>query len=386
MTSTASSDSPSVRILHTGDWQLGMTRHFLDADAQARFTAARIDAIRRIGDVARREGCAAIVVAGDVFETNLVERRVVVRALQAMSDTALPVLLLPGNHDPLDPTSIYRSPTFITNRPHNVVVLDGVAPHPLAPGVEIVGAPWRSKRPTVDPCSEALASLTPDGTVRVLVGHGAADTLAPDVHDPAHIEVAALVDALDEGRVHYVALGDRHSWTEVTADGRVAYAGAPEPTAFDEVDPGKALVVDVSAEGVTSTPVAVGTWRYLTIEAALDDSADLVDLCARLDVLDAKDTSIVRLGLRGTISLALAAQLDAAVADRRDGFAALEEWVAGTDLVRLPDVDDLQGLDLGGASRAAASELGALVTTGDDDRGEALDALALLHRLARRAA
>ena len=386
MTSNAASGSPSVRILHTGDWQLGMTRHFLDADAQARFTAARIDVIRRLGAVARREGCAAIVVAGDVFETNHVERRVVVRALQAMADAAVPVLLLPGNHDPLDPTSIYRSPTFITNRPDNVVVLDGVASHPLAPSVEVVGAPWRAKRPIADPCAEVLAPLADDGTLRILVGHGAADTLAPDVDDPAHIEVRNLVAALDADVVHYVALGDRHSWTEVTADGRVAYAGAPEPTAFDEVDPGKALVVDVTRSGVTTVPVEVGTWRFVTIEAALDDDADLAELCARLDAIEGKDTCIARLGLRGTVSLELASRLDACLADRRDLFAALEEWSAGSEIVRLPDVGDLDALELGGASRAAASELGALAATGGDDGTEALDALALLHRLARRAA
>jgi len=38
-----------VRFVHTADWQLGMSRHFLDTDAQARFTAARIDAVRRLG-------------------------------------------------------------------------------------------------------------------------------------------------------------------------------------------------------------------------------------------------------------------------------------------------------------------------------------------------
>ena len=40
-----------MRFLHTADWQIGMTRHYLDAEAQARFGAARIDAIRRIGAV-----------------------------------------------------------------------------------------------------------------------------------------------------------------------------------------------------------------------------------------------------------------------------------------------------------------------------------------------
>lgn len=41
-----------IRFIHTSDWQLGMTRHFLSPDAQARFTAARIDAIKTIGSLA----------------------------------------------------------------------------------------------------------------------------------------------------------------------------------------------------------------------------------------------------------------------------------------------------------------------------------------------
>jgi hypothetical protein len=42
------------RFLHGADWQLGMTRHFLEGEAQARFTAARIEVIGTIGALARR--------------------------------------------------------------------------------------------------------------------------------------------------------------------------------------------------------------------------------------------------------------------------------------------------------------------------------------------
>jgi DNA repair exonuclease SbcCD nuclease subunit len=51
-----------------------MTRHYLskrgDDDPQARFTADRIETVRRLGDVARQEGCEFVVVAGDVFGAN----------------------------------------------------------------------------------------------------------------------------------------------------------------------------------------------------------------------------------------------------------------------------------------------------------------------------
>ena len=41
-----------VRFIHTADWQLGMTRHFLSAQSQPRFTDARLDAIAAIGRLA----------------------------------------------------------------------------------------------------------------------------------------------------------------------------------------------------------------------------------------------------------------------------------------------------------------------------------------------
>ncbi len=79
----------SVRFVHTGDWQLGMTRHFLDADAQATFGQARIDAIRTIGKIAAEEKAEFVVVAGDVFETNRVATRTVRRAFEALESISI---------------------------------------------------------------------------------------------------------------------------------------------------------------------------------------------------------------------------------------------------------------------------------------------------------
>ena len=72
-----------VKFLHTADWQLGMTRHFLAGEAQPRFDGARIDVIRTIGALAVDEGCSFVVVCGDVFESNQVSRQVILRAFEA---------------------------------------------------------------------------------------------------------------------------------------------------------------------------------------------------------------------------------------------------------------------------------------------------------------
>ena len=61
-----------IRFLHTSDWQLGMTRHFLSEGAQDRYSQARFDSIRTMGRIAKEEKCQFMLVCGDAFESNQV--------------------------------------------------------------------------------------------------------------------------------------------------------------------------------------------------------------------------------------------------------------------------------------------------------------------------
>ena len=174
-----------VRFLHTADWQLGMARHFLGADAQARFNGARLDVIEKMAEIATDEKCEFVIVCGDVFESKHVQRQVVVRAFEKMASYPhLNFYLLPGNHDPLDASSIYTSPTFVERCPENVKVLTGTEPVQAAPGVELIPAPWPNKHPTNDLVAAACDSLEPTSSLRIVVGHGAVDSMSPNPNDP----------------------------------------------------------------------------------------------------------------------------------------------------------------------------------------------------------
>ena len=376
-----------MRFIHTADWQLGMTRHFLDDDAQPRYSAARRDVVAGLGALAQRTGAEFVVVAGDVFDANQLSPKVISQSLAAMGRIEVPVYLLPGNHDPLDPSSVYTSKQFLAERPDNVVVLDRAGIFDLRPGVQIVAAPWRSKHPTTDLAADVLAELPSDGTARILLAHGAVDVLDPDRDNIAAIRMAAVTAALERSAVHYAALGDKHSRTEVGDSGRVWYSGSPEVTDYDhkEADSGHVLLVDMDlddpAHPVTVETHTVGTWRFLAIAADLNNGSDIAALDARLDALPGKDRTVVQLALKGTVTVTEQADLDLCIEKYSRLFAGMDNWERHTELVVMPADEEFDNLGIGGFAADAVDDLKEKACSDGPDAQTARGALALLLRL-----
>ena len=370
-----------VKFLHTADWQLGMARHFLGADAQARFNGARLDVIEKMAELATDEKCEFVIVCGDVFESNQVQRQVVVRAFEKMAVFPQVVFfLLPGNHDPLDASSIYSSPTFRERCPENVKVLTGTEPIHAAPGVELIPAPWPNKHPTTDLLAAACDRLEQTGALRIVVGHGAIDSLSPNPNDPKVIVLEQLEERISAGLIHYVALGDRHSMTSVGTTGRIYYSGAPEPTDYDEIDPGNVLIVDLGSNEVDVAVRRLGTWQFLSEDWELSSDKDIEALEEWLSGLENKDRTIVKVSMVGQVSVAQKARLDDLLEHQADLLAALETWERHSDLVVIPDDADLDHFGLSGFASDALSEL--QMTAEQGERAPvARDALALLYRL-----
>jgi len=374
-----SNSSCEVRFVHTADWQLGMTRHFLDADAQPRYTQARIDALHRIAEVAREHEAEFVVVGGDVLESNAVGPRVLSRTVEALKTFEVPVYLLPGNHDPLDASS--QLPKLV-ELPHVHVLTETVV---VREGVEIRPAPWTSKHPTHDLVAAATQDLVADGTLRIVVGHGAVDELSPDREDAARIALEPLEDAIHDGRLHYVALGDRHSTTQVGRTGAVWYSGTQEVTDRRENDPGNVLVVEVSDSRPPKVePVRVGRWAFTLLRADLNSETDVESLRRKLEALPAKDRTVVTLSLRGTLSVREKATLDALLAEQESLLAGVQHWARHTDLVVRADADELADLGIGGFADGAVAELSDLAAGTGPEAEAARDALGLLFRLVAR--
>ncbi len=371
-----------VRFLHTSDWQLGITRHLFSEGAQERYNQARFDAIRALGRIAGEANCQFIVVCGDVFESNQVDRKTVARALEALKEVPVPVWILPGNHDPLNEASVFSSSGFVQGKPDHVRVITDATPIQIEESVELVGAPWLSKRMAVNPFYEAIASLEPvTGFNRIILAHGIADLFTPKKDDPGVLTAESLEHVISEQRASFIALGDRHSRTKIGMGERIWYSGTPEVTDFGEDGAGYVQVVELDGDKVIATPVRVGQWRFIEKDRVdINSVGDMEALRRMLESLDQKERTVLRLNLVGSISLTQEAILLQSLDTIREVFATFQ--IKDDGLLVLPDDADFSSLGFSGFAEATISRLREKMVGEVIEKGTtARDALMLLVRL-----
>lgn len=220
-----------------------------------------------------------------------------------------------------------------------------------------------------------------------MLAHGIIDKLSPDPDAPDLIDLANAEAAIRDGCIHYLALGDRHSTTEVGETGAIWYSGTHVATSFRDKDPGNVLLVDIADDRSLSVGVLpvdeAAAWRFVDRRFDLTELGDVESVKAFLDEQPDKARTIVRLALAGELSISAAARLEDILEEFGDHFASVRQWERHTDLAILPDEMDAEGLDLAGYARATWEELAAAAEGSGEGGRKAADALALLYRLAR---
>jgi DNA repair exonuclease len=100
-----------MKFLHTADWQLGMKAAHV-GEVGARLREERLLAARRVVETAQVHSAQFILVAGDTFEDNGVDRVLVQKAADILAGSNIPVFIIPGNHDPFTPGSVWEHPAW----------------------------------------------------------------------------------------------------------------------------------------------------------------------------------------------------------------------------------------------------------------------------------
>jgi DNA repair exonuclease SbcCD nuclease subunit len=91
---------PEVVVVHSSDLHLGVDDSFSNSDSLANLPKVLHAAAAASADV--------VVLAGDIFDNHRQPLGLLERAAEMLRDYAAPIVILPGNHDPLTPDSVYR--------------------------------------------------------------------------------------------------------------------------------------------------------------------------------------------------------------------------------------------------------------------------------------
>ncbi len=308
-----------MKFLHTADWHLGISAAQA-GEAGERIRQERLKAAARVVAAASEAGAEFVLVAGDMFDDNGVERIAVQQAGDLLARCGIPAFIIPGNHDPLVPGSVWDHPVW---QAANIHLLREASPFDAGPAM-LYPCPLKEAHGRRDP----TGWITPAGRDRIRIGiaHGTVEGVPlsePDFPIPRNAAERAGLD--------YIALGHWHSLAEYqNGEGvvRMAYCGAHEATKFGERESGKALIVEVESPGAPPViqPIQTGglAWRDLSFD--LRTPGQIEEVASALNSIERPDSVLLSLHLTGLIfagDLARFEQLRDIVDSNRFLFARL---------------------------------------------------------------
>lgn len=293
-----------MKVLHFADLHLDTAFGWAPPEVATGQRQAIRAALRRICEVAREEQVDALTCGGDLYEQ---ERFTADTAEFIVSTFAelhpLPVLLAPGNHDWLGPSSIYATARWSPNV--HLFAADQLEPFELAPGQTVWGAAHRAPANTDDFLHGFRAQA---GGLNVGLFHASERSGFPQQPTGKEPHAAFSAYEISAAGLTHALLGHYHA----PIDGPdYTYPGNPEPLSFGEAGERGAVLFEFADDSTyTRRRIKVAQSALEVIDVDVSGSASSQELSDRITSTLGARKGIVRLCLKGevqpTVSLDLA--------------------------------------------------------------------------------
>jgi DNA repair exonuclease SbcCD nuclease subunit len=401
-----------MRFLHAADLHLGLRVTRFGKEVSNKVREARFQALENVLRVARDKQVEMLLIAGDLFDDNHVDARTSRGALEILESLNIPVYVLPGNHDPLTPDSVWERPPW-KQAANDLHVLRTPEPVMSMCGAVLLPCPLTRKTSLEDPTAWIPPRPVGDAAIRIGIAHGSLrdrDNLPEDDHLIAR-------HVVDDRGLDYLALGHWHRpsrYADRKGEMRTVYPGVHEPMRFSSgdgfatgwtpysnaanadlfADDGKGRVVCVSIERSAAEPVLEEidvshlTWEDETHTLAHDD--ELSRLISNLAGRNHVERRLLRLRLVGVLSAQAMSRLDALDASLAggEGGGVLQRYCWADmnidGLHTAPDDEDLRQAVGTGVLRTVYDRLcQEEMSSENGTREKAERALTVLYRLAR---
>jgi DNA repair exonuclease SbcCD nuclease subunit len=234
----------------------------------------RYKAAENIVRIAKDSKVDFVLIAGDLFDGEAVGNSVVRRVVKILNDFApTSVYIIPGNHDPFRPESVWARWSGIKEHVHLLTEAEEVA---IDQSVTLYPSPLTQKEGNIDP-TEWIPKRQ-DERIRIGLAHGSLSKISDISNFPISCN-----RCLDSG-LDYLALGDWHGHYQ---EGNIVYSGSIEPFKFGDDKAGSVSIVTIAAPGATPVvevkPCKLLSW--VSISRTVADEASLASLEAEIEKL-----------------------------------------------------------------------------------------------------
>ena len=402
-----------VRFLHIADLHLGMRITRFSDTAIDRVREARFEALERVRQEASKteRDYRFVIIAGDLFDDVRVQREISHRAFRLLESFPVPVVIISGNHDPVEPGSVWDADCWNGDSSHRVHLFRERAPVREIPGIlESVGVtffpcPVFHKTSYDDPTAWIVDHPRKLGDgIRVGIAHGSVKDRAnlPEDDHPIDPDAPTKLD------LDYLALGHWHrpkTYTDASNHPRMIYPGVHEPMRFSSGDvsgwkpystggdrpefgdDGAGRAFAVTFETADSPPtveeIAVGRLKWRSREETLERAEQLDDLIRSVAEISQPELTLLRLTLSGTLPLEAMERLE-------EVRQVLGRFVVGqlddSDLHAKPTEEEIRDVVGNGVLKTVFDEICAQRDAKEDGRSRVVaeQAVSLLYRYAQQ--
>jgi len=269
-----------LKILHTADIHLGAKFSGLGNKGATQREQLRTT-LKNVIATAIDERVNIVLIAGDLFDANQQPQKnidLVIEQFNLLESNNIPVCLIPGTHDSLDSSSIYKKEDFEGKCPNLKIFTDENISCKEYPSLDltIYGKPNLSNRSYTSPL-EGLRRST-SSKFHIAMAHGA-------LYIPGKAEDDDHVFKLEEVKasgMDYLALGHWHEVYQCSEKPPAWYSGPPEWIPGQK-EKGAVLLVNFLDTGeVKVEPKMLGLRDYDEVEIDMSGIQDLAKLKVRI--------------------------------------------------------------------------------------------------------
>lgn len=229
-----------IKIFHCGDIHLDAPFSGVSPTESNRRRVSLLDRFAEMMRFANDNRADLVLIAGDLFDSGYTQPSTVKAVSELLKDLRCPVVITPGNHDPYDKESVYKTAQFSENvhifssEELSRIDFDEI-------GASVCGYAFTSNSHPERPLKEQTSALLSSKNVNILCAH-------TDIYTQNSTYAPISDTELEDSGFLYAALGHIHKTPAVCkfGDCYAAYCGFAEGRGFDECGAGGAWLVNIN--------------------------------------------------------------------------------------------------------------------------------------------